>query len=407
LKDLRAFLRNVYFFKGLAEEEIGKIAQVCHEVTFGPGEVIFAEGSAPDRFYIVAEGAVEVWKDHERPERDLLAVHEPGHLFGEMALIDDLPRSATVIARDRARLFYIGREDFHRIIRKNARIAISILKSVSDIVRRSNENFVESLHERAQELEKANQALREAQEELLIRERLSTLGKFSSLIVHDIRNPLTVLRSLAELVLMHSEEPEKVERDARRIMAEADRLNQITTELLDYSRGEIRLNTAAVDLAAFLKRLVETVRDKFAGRGISIATEVNVAEPVMMDEQRMFRVFLNLADNARKAMPQGGSLTIKAYLTDGMLTIEVSDTGVGMSPDVQKRIFEPFFSSSEQGGTGLGMSIVKSVIEAHRGTVSFRSQQNVGTTFCLSLPLRAERALRAGAGTPEPREPTY
>ena len=376
------FLKKVYFFRGLTDEEIERIQQVCHQASYPAGEVIFREGSEADRFYIVLEGAVEVWKD-----KDLLAVHTAGHLFGEMALIDELPRSATVIAREPSRLAHIDREDFQRIIRENTRIAVSIMRSVSDMVRKSNETFVENLRQRNLELERANQALREAQEELLRKDRLSTLGKFSSLILHDIRKPISVLRSLGEMILLHAEDKDRVLRNARKIISEANRLNQLASELLDYSRGEIRLTPAVVHLEDFFSRLVDTIEERFHARNIEIRTEVLFPGPVIMDESRMFRVFLNLADNAWKAMPSGGLFRIKVWKADQTLKIEASDTGVGMSPEVQRRIFEPFFSSSEQGGTGLGMSIVKSIVEAHHGVVSFASEPKKGTVFRLSLPL--------------------
>jgi signal transduction histidine kinase len=387
LKDLFSFLKKVYFFQDLPDQQIKKIQAVCHQIEYQPGEIIFEEGSHADRFYIVADGAVEVWKDYRLPEKDLLAVHERGHLFGEMALIDELPRSATVVAKEPTRLFFIARDDFQTIIQDNSEIAISILKSVTDMVRSSNEYFVESLRERARELEKTNQALREAQEELLLRDRLSTLGKFSSLILHDIRNPLSILRSMAEMIILNAGDPAKVQRNARRIIAEADRLNQIASELLDYSRGEIRLNMSIVNLKSFFNRILEAVEEKFQAREIKVCTDINVSEPVIMDEQRMFRVFFNLADNARKAMPQGGTFSIKAFKADQTLKVGVSDTGVGMEPTGQKKIFDPFFSYSDEGGTGLGMSIVKSVIEAHHGTLFVWSKPKGGTTFRVTLPL--------------------
>ncbi len=382
MRELAELLKKVYFFRGLSGEELESIHLASHEACFQPGEVIFREGAEADRFYIVLAGAVEVWKGN-----DLLAVHTAGHLFGEMALIDELPRSATVIARETTRLAYIGRADFQQIIRRNSQVAISIIRSVSDMVRTSNEHFLESLRARNLELERANQALREAQEELLRKERLSTLGKFSSLILHDIRNPISVLRSLAELILLAIDDRERVQRNARKIIAESDRLNQLASELLDYSRGDIRLNPAIVRLGEFFDRLRETVQERFQARGIGIRLDIEFPGPAILDENRLFRVFLNLADNAWKAMPKGGELRIRVWKDGGTLRAEVSDTGVGMTPEVQEKIFTPFFSSSEMGGTGLGMAIVKSIIEAHHGTVTFSSELNKGTTFRLCLPL--------------------
>ncbi len=387
MSSLFQFLKRVYFFRGLSEEEIRAIQEVCHSEHVPAEAIIFEEGSKADRFYIIERGSVEVWKDYRLPEPDLLAVHEKGHLFGEMALIDDLPRSATVVARKPTDLFYINRADFHQIILDNARIAVSILISVSAMVRTSNESFVEGLRRRNRDLERANQALREAQEELLVKDRLSTLGKFSSLVLHDIRNPLSVLRGLAEMIVLHSGDRERVERNAGKIIHEADRLNRLTSELLDYSRGEIRLNIAIVDLKQFFARVVEAIEERFNTQSIGVALQVDYAGPVLIDDQRMFRVFLNLADNARKAMPEGGTLSIKVGRDGGVLRVSVADTGVGMAPEVQRKIFEPFYSFSKQGGTGLGMSIVRSVVEAHNGTLSVKSQEGKGTTFRIAIPL--------------------
>jgi signal transduction histidine kinase len=382
MKELAELLKKVYFFRGLSAEDLQSIQLVSREAAFQPGEVIFREGTEADRFYIVLSGAVEVWKGD-----DLLAVHTAGHLFGEMALIDELPRSATVVAREATRLAYIGRADFQQIIRRNSQVAISIIRSVSDMVRSSNEHFLESLRARNLELEQANRALQEAQEELLRKERLSTLGKFSSLILHDIRNPISVLRSLAELILMSTDDRERVQRNARKIIAESERLNQLASELLDYSRGDIRLNPAVVRLGEFFDRLREAIEERFQARGIAIRMDIEFPGPAVLDESRLFRVFLNLADNAWKAMPKGGELRIRVWKDGGTLRAEVGDTGIGMTLEVQAKIFTPFFSSSEMGGTGLGMAIVKSIIEAHHGTVSFESELKKGTTFRLCIPL--------------------
>jgi signal transduction histidine kinase len=192
---------------------------------------------------------------------------------------------------------------------------------------------------------------------------------------------------MAEMIILNSSESKKVERNAKRIIMEADRLNQIASELLDYSRGEIRLNMSIVDLGSFINKILDAVEEKLQARDIKVTTDIEFSQPIIMDEQRMFRVFYNLADNARKAMPQGGTFSIKAFKADQTLKVEVSDTGVGMDPSIQKKIFDPFFSYSDEGGTGLGMFIVKSVIEAHNGTLFVTSKPNGGTTFRITLPL--------------------
>jgi signal transduction histidine kinase len=389
MSDHDQFLKNVYFFRDLSHEEIALIGSTCAETSFAQGGIVFHEGDRPNRFYIVLEGEVEIWKDFA-PEGgegggDLLAVRGPGDLFGEMALVDDLPRSATARARGQTKLLCIERDDFHRIIHENTSVAISVLRSVSLMVRRSNETFVESLRSRNQELERAYRELKETQEELLRAERLSTLGKFSSLILHDIRNPISIVRGSAEMIIHRPDDQERAVRNARRIVMAADRLNRLAGELLDYSRGEIRLNMQIVDLAELVDSLFSQIEERMATRGIALERDLQFTGPVLLDRERILRVLLNLADNARKAMPEGGVFGVSTREESGSYLFVVRDTGVGMTADVQKRMFEPFFSHSE-GGTGLGMSIVKSIVEAHEGRLTVDSRRFGGTEFRISLP---------------------
>ena len=383
------FLRQVSLFRDLSDDEIRLVAEVCAEEDRDAGDVIFVEGSTADRFYIVMEGRVEVWKNYYDPKPDLLAVHGSGRFFGEMALIDELPRSASVVAKQRTRLLYLYRDDFRRLIRERSSIALSVMTGISSMVRKSNEAFVEDLRKRNAQLERAYAQLKKAHSERLRTERLSTLGKFSSLILHDIRNPLSILRGSAEMVLLHARDTATVERNIGRIIDEADRLNRIAGELLDFSRGEISLNVAIVNLKELVDEVVRIIAEPCASRRIEIRADVPWAGPVLIDHDRMLRVLLNLADNSRKAMPNGGTLCFRVERQDRRLLIAVTDSGEGMEAEVQKRLFEPFYTSSREGGTGLGMSIVKSIVDAHNGVLSFSSRKGSGTTFQISLPLGA------------------
>ena len=381
------FLKNVYFFKELSDDEIEIIRNVCHEKEYNAKDIIFREGALADKFYIILNGAVEVWKDYDKEYRDLLAVHKKGKLFGEMSLIDELPRSATLVARTAVKLLYINRDDFHRIITENSSIALSVMRSVSLMVRMSNKTFVEGLRQRNEELERAYKELKAAQEELLKAERLSALGKFASLILHDIRNPLSILRGYAEMIVLRNEDREKVIKNAENIIREADRLNGMVNELLDFSRGDIRLNISIVDLEQFVRSVMDSIKDKFISCGIKLRTRIEYRGPVLLDRERLFRVFINLADNARKAMPAGGDFSIIVQKKNSILSFKISDTGIGIPDDLREKIFEPFFSLSKEGGTGLGMAIVKSIVEAHDGHIHVGSANGQGTTFHIEIPI--------------------
>jgi signal transduction histidine kinase len=388
--DWFSFLRKSYFFKGLDDAEIRLVASACAQEERDAGDVIFVEGAIADRFYIVIEGRVEVWKNYYDERPDLLAVHGPGHFFGEMALIDELPRSATVVAKDRVRLLYLYRDDFRRLIKERSSIALSVMTAISYMVRKANESYVDDLRKRNAELEKAYAQLESAQAERLRSERLSTLGRFSSLILHDIRNPLSNLKGQLQLMALAPGDAEKIASRIAASLAEVGRLERLANEFLDYSRGEVRLDMTVVRPGELLAKLEEEQKGRLASAGIRIEREVRYDEPVILDIDRVSRALQNLVDNARKALsPKGGILKLKAYRSGSQLVLEVADSGEGMSPEVLSHLFEPFYSASTQGGTGLGMLIVKNIVEAHGGTVRIGSKKGVGTRVVLRFPLHA------------------
>lgn len=386
-EDHLRFLRSVYFFDSLRDEEVEILLDVCHEEGLDAGEVVFAEGAKADKFYIVLEGTVQVWKGSGGSPEELLAEHGEGHLFGEMSLVDDLPRSATIRAKTATRLLTIQKRDFQRIVAANAGIALSVLRSLSSMVRKSNETFMESLRRRNAELEKLYEDLKRTQAEALRNDRLAALGRFASLILHDIRNPLSIVRAYAELILHGMEDGERVSESAKTIIRESDRLGGMVNELLDFARGEIRLSLSPVSLRALTKLLVDGLAERFSAARVRVQTEVSFDGPVILDERRMLRVLHNLADNAVKAMPRGGTLSLTVASHGEQYDIRISDTGVGMSEETKRHLFEPFFSAFE-GGTGLGMAIARSIVRAHRGELSAESEKGSGTTFTITLPAK-------------------
>ncbi|MBP7494310.1 MAG: cyclic nucleotide-binding domain-containing protein [Spirochaetales bacterium] len=386
-KEVGRILKSVYFFQDLQDSEIEALSKVCERKQYKQGEIVFQEESKADYFFIIIRGTVEVWKDYFEPQPDLLAVHSEGHLFGEMALVDDLPRSATVVAKTDLEVLRIFRDAFHAILERNGRVAISILKSLSAMIRKSNEYFVYGLRQRNVELQQANEELHLMQEELLKNERLTSLGKFSSMVLHDIRNPVSVIRSYGEMILLNLENDERIKKYASSILKETERLNLLLGELLDYSRGEIRLNLSIVELNQFFEKLKSYIATSLEGSHIELCIENQVTDPVLMDEERMLRVFINLTDNSRKAMPRGGALRITTRQTDTHVGFIVEDTGQGMTKEVLANIFTPFYSFTK-GGTGLGLVIAKNIVEAHEGTIHVESRLKKGTRVEIILPRR-------------------
>ncbi len=382
------FLKNFQLFKDLTDGELEWLLGYFQIERFQANQVIVEEGTAPKSFYILVQGRVEIWKDFGQPIQDMIAVRGPGASFGEMALIDDLPRSATVRAGEEVLVLSQSKENFQKVIKEKSTLAMVIMRSISSMVRQSNETFINGLRAKNQKLAHAYEELQKAQQEMLRNERLSTLGKFAGMVIHDIRNPISIVRGYAEMVALHSREPEKVESMAYKIVSEADRLNRLAEEILDFSRGDIQLNLAPVFFTRLVERLKEGFEPGMRAKGIEWKDEVSISEPILLDQERIFRVLANLVDNARKAMRKGGTLTFRAYAHQKIAVIEIQDTGFGMTEEVRKKMFDPFFSQSE-GGTGLGMLVVSNIIDAHHGQIQVESEVGHGTRILISLPMEA------------------
>ncbi len=379
-------LKNIYFFHSLPDSSLEKIVALGVESFFERGAVIFFEDLPGDCFFVILEGEVEILKRHGQPDEVLLGVSGAGQPVGEMALIDERPRSATVRARTDVRVFVISASDFKNLLHSENAICIALLRASTMMVRRSNESHLADLDRQNKELARANAELKAAQHELLNRERLSVVGKFSSLILHDIRNPLSALKSRVELLRLNYKEENYCEEAIKRINDDISRMEDLAAEFLDYARGEIRLQMSVCDLNALFDRFRDSFSVKFQQSSVVIHIENFVAKPVILDENRMLRVLINASENAYKAMPTGGTVSIVARQENGRLIIVISDTGVGMSQDVLSHMFEPFYSASSAGGTGLGMIIIKNIVDAHNGNVSIASKEGSGTTLTISLP---------------------
>ena len=236
------------------------------------------------------------------------------------------------------------------------------------------------------DLKRSYGALAEAQQELVRRERLAALGELAAVVAHEVKNPLGVIFN-AVAGLRRAPEGSPGGRLLVNIVAEeAERLDRIVSDLLAFARpGALELSPHS--LGAIIAGAAEAASRAFDGAG-PITLELAVAlPPVQADPQRLRQAFVNLFLNALQVVP-GGPVTVRAVAGESprCLRVEVIDRGPGIPEEVSARLFEPFFTTKAQG-TGLGLTIVKRIVEAHRGEVSFLSRLGGGTTFTLRLPL--------------------
>ena len=239
--------------------------------------------------------------------------------------------------------------------------------------------------------------IRRLEREVRMQDRLAAVGRLAAAIAHEIRNPLT---SIAGSVSMLSGIPEMNE-DHRHLLdivtRESQRLNGIITDFLAYSRGK-KYHFDKADLVLLLEDTLTLMRHRMTAENTGIAIESRFAVPeawVIADGDRIKQVFWNIAENAVRAMRDGGTLKVGIERLGDDWQVSFADTGTGMTPQQTEKIFEPFQSNFE-GGTGLGLAVVYQIVQAHEGKVWARSKPGQGTTFVLRLRrLDAERSASA------------
>jgi signal transduction histidine kinase len=227
-----------------------------------------------------------------------------------------------------------------------------------------------------------------AEEQLRHNERLSTLGLLAAEVAHEIRNPLTVMKMLFHSLDLKFPADDPRVRDAEIVAEKMDDLNRIVDQLLTYSRStEPRMEP--VDANDMLSDLLLLTRRKFQQQHIVLQTDFSGNLPrARGDRGQLEQACLNLMLNAAEAMPKGGTLTISTALhSSSFILLTFADTGMGMSPEQQARLFEPFLTTKSLG-TGLGLAIVhKIVVDTHRGQIEVESARDRGTTFRIFLPV--------------------
>ncbi len=233
---------------------------------------------------------------------------------------------------------------------------------------------------RAEERRQLEQKLHESQ-------RLATLGKMVASVSHEIKNPLGIVRSTAEML---GKRLRKVapgnEQLTGIIVEETIRLDGIVREFLDFARPKEPIMTYC-SLNSIVERMARFMESEFVKKDIDLIRDLSPVLPELaMDQEQIYQVLLNIVFNAIHAMPDGGAITVLTYPmpTDKTVALEVSDTGIGMSEEKLEQIFTPFFTDKNRG-TGLGLAITRNIVEKHGGTIDVQSVEGAGTTFTVIL----------------------
>ncbi|MFA6107340.1 MAG: ATP-binding protein [Candidatus Latescibacterota bacterium] len=244
------------------------------------------------------------------------------------------------------------------------------------------------------DLESAHHQLQDSQRQILLATKLAAIGELAGGVAHEVNNPLQIILSRVQLLLLQPAGPERVRDGLRLIESNVKRISRIIRALLGFAGHNVRdEDWVPFDLAQSLQQAHALVAHQLEQRLIRTRIECEEGLPRLVGNLgELEQVFINLILNALNAMPRGGDLRITARRIGEGVEIRFADTGVGIAREHLDRIFEPFFTTrSAEGGTGLGLAVSYGIVEAHQGTITVESEPGQGAVFIIRLPLASRR----------------
>ncbi len=229
--------------------------------------------------------------------------------------------------------------------------------------------------------------LRSAQKRLIESERLAALGRLAASIAHEVNNPLGIIKNYLTIISKSAGASDDIKSNIAVVHEEVDRIARIVRQLLDFYRPALE-QQVEINVIEVLNSTLDLTAQKLHSQDIQIIRNFEQGDiKVNGSPNKLKQVFLNLILNSRDVMPQGGSLTVTAIRRDGFAEIDFSDTGTGIESTELPHIFEPFYTTKKESGTGLGLAVCHGIITSHNGTISAFNNGNGGATFTIKLPL--------------------
>jgi signal transduction histidine kinase len=370
-------------FPGIKPDEIEELIANSQVHSYLPGDILCRENAVEDRFYMILDGDAEVTKNINNSESRLLTTLAPGDFFGEMALIHNAPRAATVTAKTALTTLELDKAAFDKVIHKSTSIAMAMVSQISNRLRENDQLAIDDIRIRASELAEAYQKL--AEQDLARREFLSNIA-------HELRSPLMVASGNLQILQKGILKGEQLAAGIDTVTRNVQQIVTLVNDILFLQEMDLVLpDFQKVDM----NDIGYTVIGKYAASAqdhsvsLRFTPSANIS-PVWGDPKSLERALMALVDNAIKFSPQGGDVKITLNKKADWVLVSVEDQGIGIAKENLPRIFDRFYHLERSGddlfgGLGLGLAITRQVIQQHQGSLDVASTPGKGSTFTMTL----------------------
>ena len=370
-------------FPGIKPGEVEELIANCRVQSYPQGTILCYENATEHTFYMILEGEVQVTKLVNDRENRLLKTLYPGDFFGEMALIHNMPRAATVTTTSPIVVLELDKQSFDRVLQHSSSVALAMVREISSRLRENDEMAIEELRVRASELAQAYEKL--AEQELARRDFLTNVA-------HELRTPLMSASGYLQLLQKGAMSGgqfkvavDTVERNVHHIVV-------LVNDILFLQEMDLVLSEfQPVDMGEISRNVIEKYKSIAVNKNIALTLRGDHNFPTIPGDARSLeRALTAIVDNAIKFSPRGGDVEIRLQAGREALLIMVEDHGIGISPDSQPRIFDRFYHLERHdndlySGIGLGLAIARQVIEQHSGALEVSSAPGKGSTFTIKF----------------------
>ncbi len=370
-------------FPGISPDEMQEIIMNSRIKTYPPDTVICKENEVEFTFYMILEGDFKVTKIINNSQDRLLKTLTAGDFFGEMALIHNAPRAATVTSVTSATLLELDKDGFKRVLKHSPSVSMAMVSEISNRLRQNDELTIEDLRMRAAELADAYQRL--AEQDMARHEFLSNVA-------HELRTPLMVASGYLHALKKGMVSSDQLENIVDTVTRNVDQIVTLTNDILFLQEIELVLpEFQSVNLMKVAEEVVKSYQDKAQAKLVTLTIKHgrNISA-VQGDKHSLQRAVTALVDNAIKFSNTNGNVEIYFSENGTRASISVEDHGIGIAPEIRPRIFDRFAHLEKNGnelygGLGIGLSITKQVIQQHNGSLEVDSKLGMGSRFTISL----------------------
>jgi signal transduction histidine kinase len=367
---------------------LAAIARLSQMKTYPKGTVLCQEGETGDTFYLIAAGEVEITKKMSDAEDRLLRRGGRGEFFGEMALLRDTVRSATVRTASDTTVLELDRTTFIAAIQQNPSMVLTLIRTMIDRMRANDAQALADLRAEKDKVEAAYEELQRQEQKR---------NEFLDTLAHELRTPLTAAKGYIDLLKVGVLQGPALSMGVDKVNFYFNRIISLINDLLFVQEMELLdFGFNQVNVLEVLNEVIDQMNATGKPNPIYLEVGEDISQ-ISADHDGLLRVFTHLLDNAIKFSPEGGPITVRVVRNAAhYITIEFIDQGVGIPPEFMPRLFERFervetYKQYLFGGLGLGLPIVKHIIDRHGGTINVKSERGKGSIFTIHLPVATRR----------------